>query len=144
MGLSEMIKWNKNQIGYREVAQLFSTDLADLEIGRLPDGNYNLIIVKNCRDFTIEEISKESLADIGKFLIGISERYVVEEKTRNDLNKKKILLAVSALRMVKDMINHSVSKFSWKDSFLDARAIVLLNEVPLKVDETLALLEDET
>lgn len=48
---------------------------------------------------------------------------------------------LEALKKVKQMISEALPKFNWRDSFLDANAIRLLNEVPLAVYEAVAKAE---
>lgn len=45
---------------------------------------------------------------------------------------------IKALRRAKELFDYALPKFDWGKSFLDAKAIGLLNEVPREVDAAIA------
>jgi hypothetical protein len=69
-----------------------------------------------------------------------------KEGLRDEIAANARLIAAApdmleALRSVEQMIDESFSKFNWGASFLNANAIRLLNEVPIKVAKTIARAE---
>lgn len=56
------------------------------------------------------------------------------------MHKKQML---KTLLNVKEMIDHAHARFNWEDSFLDAKAVRLLNEVPREVESQIKTLQQE-
>ena len=59
-------------------------------------------------------------------------------RTENELMRNQLAEAQDALQAAQRLFKEALPKFNWGASFLDANAIQLLNEVPVKVDAAIA------